>query len=238
MKSPVITVFVVLTLSLSVLAQETIVLYPEELIDSTPYQGISDTILVSGLHKKLNYGGAASLWIGDGNEGGGTSMRRSLIKFDLHNIPLKGKKVARATLTLYCLQVQGKPFDWAVYSVSSENADWAEGTNVKGKAETGLSSWDNRSNFDQPWIGGGGLGNPGEGYESTPLYTGISPTHNKEVINIDLPVSQIERWLDGENGGLLLRMADENMTDSFFRLASSENEEKPLRPTLEITLQP
>lgn len=217
-------------------AGESIMLQLETLIGNEPYMGAEDTLLVSGTHANRNYGGTNSLWIGSGDEGD-MDIRRSLIRFDILNIIPEGKQVERAILTLTCVQAKGGVAEWALYAVSSENASWVEGDNARGASETGPCSWNYQGNFYQPWTGGEGLGDPGDGYDSTPHYTHSSPLKIKDKISIELPGELIESWRSGNNGGMLLRLTEETHEATYIRFASTEHTDALLRPSLEIILK-
>ena len=199
------------------------------------YEGVSDVTLIDGQKfKGRNYGGANALWFGNSGTADQPMVRRSLIRFDLSSMKDKYDAIEQAELTLYV--AASLPADAVVqaYAITSDNADWREG-DAKGTGNpTGLSSWAYRKNFDEPWVGGEGLGQPSEGYGEHALATVVA--RKAGTVTFTLPAALIEQWITEDNPGILLRAEDESTPVGQARFWSSEAPKH--QPRLTITYVP
>lgn len=206
--------------------------------------GTRDVILINGPFAAYHYGGSNSLWVGSGPEED-VALRRSLLAFDLTTLPesARERKVRRAVLRLHVILVKGEGGrDWQAFVIKPQNAGWIEEPGEGGgKSIPNVCSWAHRQNFYQPWFGGEGLGQPGDGYESEPLEV-LTPgagglLRAGSMVEIEVPSEVVEQWRGGENGGILLRLTEEGETASYIRFASSEHPDFKSRPVLEVEFE-
>ncbi len=214
-----------------------------EVVEGEVYHGVRDVILINGDFGGRHYGAGSTIWVGSGPRGD-ASLRRSLLAFDLDSLPaeMRQGKVQRARLKLHCVQVSGEPFVWQMYAVSAENAVWTQEKDDgsrEGKAMENVSSWNYRLNFYQRWSGGEGLGEPGGGYAETPLHeASTGSVQAGSDVEVELPPEVVQGWLGGANGGVLMRMQDEDgESERFIRFGASENPKPRARPVLEIEFE-
>jgi len=130
-----------------------------------------------------NYGSSGALFVQ-----GSSAKLRSLVKFDLRQIPT-GTQVSSATLSLYSTLTYNSPGTIEVHRVT---ADWDENA----------ASWNNRLS-GVPWTTAGG------DYDAAVAGSGSAATSTGWE-NYSLS-SLVQSWLDGSNSnnGVLLRLADE-----------------------------
>jgi len=212
----------------------------------TNYQGTAD-VRLNDNYRNGN-GGNDQLFVGDN---GNDADNRSLLRFDIS--ALGGFEAAGdATLRMRVMQVQGAPnagdfFD--IHRIVPANAGWAEGNNGSvTQAAAGLEpSWDRFSQTPaQAWRDGagidlpggtspaGGLGQPGEGYETTPIATINRASYAVgDLINVPIPRDVVQAMIDGDSSGFILRKRDETDTG---RIAFNKKETGNVgqRPTLTV----
>lgn len=179
------------------------------------YDGTQDTSLYAGDPTPgVNTGAAPTLY----NNG----VHRAIIRFDLTS--LAGMTVTEdATLTLTMADSHTVAF--SLYAISDDNAGWLQGSNpAYGPANAGDATYENKSHPGTPWVGGAGLAGAG-GFDPVAVGTGVSGAYNT-AINITLPASLIQHWIDGPNAGLVI-LSDELGQVTQFR-SSDDTDGRPL----------
>jgi RHS repeat-associated protein len=163
------------------------------------------------------------------NVGNDTYRERSLLSFDLRDIPA-GASVASATLSTH---LESSPTGSLTVGVHRATAGWTEGTSDWGDCTGDGASWAHRSG-GVPWT------SPGGDYVATPAAT-------KAHTASDLPgwdsfdVSSIVRgWVGGSspNHGFLLRATDETVSlnkSAWLSYHSDDHGQASLRPKLAVT---
>ena len=217
----------------------------------TPYDGQVDNYL-DNVRRNLNYGAAGLVQISNNQ---GNYVARGILRFDdiAPYIPA-GEVVSSATLELKSFNTPAMVVDTDVqlYAINTGNAGWVEGTSNGGPVEDGTSVWESKAvdaAFVSPtlWVGGPGLGNPGDGYGLTPLDTPTAlVSQSVTTLTYSLPASLVQSWIDNpsSNAGLLLRVPDEandaagNGQEFFTTIHSAENTNTGARPILRIETVP
>ena len=210
-------------------------------IDGKTYSDQDDTWLNS---KRNNVNNGASGALQAGYNGKGKWIARTLIRFGgLERALPAGAVVESAVLELYSGHPPAQQTECRVqaYVVKGGNAGWREGTS-ESDIENGTSAWRSRSvdaDFHGGrirWLGGPGLGKPGEGYEASPAATATAP--DKEAwIRFSGLEGIVQNWVDNPqlNAGLLLRVADESKQAGLFTaFPSAEHKQRSRRPKLTI----
>lgn len=185
------------------------------------YDGTQDNTLYAG-DPGINVGASPTLLArGD---------HRAILSFDLTS--LAGMTVTgNATLTLTMADNHvNVPF--SVYAISDANAGWQQGDNTAyGSAGAGESTYEDFSYPNIPWVGGDALEGTG-GYNHTAEASGVGGAYNTTV-DLTLPASLIQHWIDVANGGLLVN-SDTYYTQIQFR----SSDDTAGRPMLKFTAVP
>lgn len=184
------------------------------------------------------------------NYGTGSSVYRSfdtrgLLAFDCSSIPASATCVSalfEGTQALsdnrYSLSAIG------IYSISSANADWVEGTRNGALALAGECCWaakaaDGAGGIQVAWAGSAGLGTSGVDYEAALLGSYEQEMHDPvgTIRSTYLTPTRVQGWFgpSNTNYGLLFRFIVSLMSHG---IASSNHATPAWRPklTLEITL--
>jgi hypothetical protein len=148
-------------------------------------------------------------------------------------------------LRLYPTVVEtSAPDSLQVYSLSSANSGWVEGTGTTAAAgdppDTGQSTWDGRVQGSVGWAGSAGASSFGVDFTTllgaTPFNaaSGVGGSNPFDVVfNPALVQPLISDWVSGNNPGLFLRVAVE--ADRSIRFSSAEDLNAGLHPELIIT---
>lgn len=229
--------------------------------NSTPfvggtYAGTQDNGMFAG-ETNNNYGAGTFFDVGDAGAFG--NVRRSLIRFDVTALAGQYSQINSITLNVYpqdhtdVLGPGTNTNTMQVFEINTLNGAWLEGTTA-GAPQNGSPSWGNLA-YDPttptPWVGGGGLGTPGTGYDATPLgstvWNGSTPNNDAgNPFSISLLTgntaaltSLINDWSSGSNPGMLLRGLNEpGNAYVVMRVNSADNGTAALRPELIIDYTP
>lgn len=208
------------------------------------------------------YTGASDAQIGnsgsaDFNFGGSTGFDAyqfsyfhdfALIRFDLSSLKGKAATVTSAELLLTQAptSVNGGRFPFELHAISAANAGWVQGTS-KGAVETdGAATYNNKASFgpgsesNVPWAGGEGLGDgTNGGYDPAVLGKGMYDySKGNQVIRIPLEAGAVQKWIDGDNAGMILIVPNTGNSDKEASFFSSEDATAANRPALVITYTP
>lgn len=154
---------------------------------------------------------------------GGTSTNsdytRPILRWTLSTVPSGEFATTNGTVTLTAYpytdqsSADGKVVD--VYAIKPANAGWIESD----------ATWNHLSvSSSTPWSGGAGLGNPGDGYDATPLdtftFTGQS------TIDVTIPQALLNDWISNpaDNAGIIMDMRDLDGTERFLRFWSNNGD--------------
>jgi len=157
------------------------------------------------------------MYVGDA---GNDADNRFLLGFALSS--LAGLDVdGDGTLTLTVAQVDGGPnsgdfFD--AYQVNDHNPGWSRTTSSWNRLDqdSGIL-WKDSAGSDLPAATAnvadptlGGLGIPGQGYGTTAVATINQPSYAvNNTVDVTIPESVLQGWIDGVNAGLLFRGRDQ-----------------------------
>ena len=178
---------------------------------SVTFNPTADAMILSD-GTTTNYGTNTSLDVGEYN--GGTSTRRSLLKFDLSS--LSGKVITSAVLRLY-----------------DSGTDYTDNTRtmyvnrmVRAWTEAGVT-W-NKYDGTNNWTAAGGFTNAAD-VEISQSIGSISMPNPPAAgyVEITLTTSEVQDWIDGtySNNGLGLSMGTE--TNDMHNFTSRETANKP-----------
>lgn len=192
------------------------------------YQGSASAMIIDGEWENLSYAGEVGVHLRGAQ---GDARRRILLRFDLEMLRDKmGEigKIESATLHLYkyLAPIEGRTETFSIYEVSPENREWKNPT------------W-RSAEFGRSWAGAPGLSIPGVDYveEAIASHIPYNP-HDKdgaEIGEIPIPGELIERWIKGDNTGLLLVLDDEDNTkQTLYIYSASEANAASVRPELRI----
>ncbi|MCC7350992.1 MAG: PEP-CTERM sorting domain-containing protein [Phycisphaerales bacterium] len=186
----------------------------------------------------------AALYAGDPNAGGpgigvntganptllARGDHRSILFFDLSS--LAGQTATSdATLTL-TMADNHAGVAFSIYAISDANAGWLQGDNTSyAPAGPGEVTYEDLSSPSTPWTGGDGLEGAG-GYNHTAVDSGVGGLYNTTV-NLTIPQSLIQHWIDGPNAGLLI-----NSDTMYVQIQFRSSEDTAGRPMLQINAVP
>ena len=98
-------------------------------------------------------------------------------------------------------------------------------------ASTGEATWNELAFGQTDWLGGPGLGNPGEGIGADPLDAIVY--NGEPIVYFDIPAEVINDWIldPVSNAGVMLRAADGTALDHrlfFYPSEAADIENRPL----------
>lgn len=166
--------------------------------------------------------------------------QRFLLRFDLSSIPSTYQCID-ATLYLYRDQggEGGGICSGSVYSISSANSSWIEGTKNIALASAGEPTWnslaaDGNSGTSVAWAGSAGLSTAGTDYETNSIgnysFLPSDPTGTEVAITLD--PARIKGWFGASNTnyGIILITGGSNNA----HVGSSDNATTGYRPKLVV----
>ncbi|MFC1805641.1 DNRLRE domain-containing protein [Planctomycetota bacterium] len=194
----------------------------------------------------INGKAGADLYVGDA---GNDADNRSLLRFDLSSLAgqfASGDGTIRLTLTGDIAGSPGIDDFFDVYVVDPNNTGWSrtksswnrldQDTNVLWKDSAGLDLPVATADVSDPILGG--LGIPGEGYGAAPIHSINQASYSAGgAVNVTIPESVLQDWMDGTNAGLLFRARDQS---NFGRVQFSSPLNNPVanRPLLTLNVVP
>ncbi len=167
-----------------------------------------------------------------GNHGGGGTLRRGLIMFDLSALIPRNAVVVEASLEVFCTQTNSGPFPVKIHRVLQ---DWGEGTSTApggggGPATVGDATWLHTFWPDQFW------NSPGGDFAREPSATDQIGFPGPYVIE-STPglIADVQQWVrDPESNFGWILVGDEVEFQSVKAIASRENRLIEQRPHLKV----
>jgi hypothetical protein len=192
----------------------------------------NDATLFESATGALADGTGASMYVGRSGQGGGETIRRGLVKFDLSSIPANAT-ISSVTLTLH-VAITGFSGDPSIAAHRVTKA-WAEGSSPGnagrgGVAGTGDVTWLHTSYNTSFWT------TPGGDFAASPSATGSASPSLFTALSGAQMAADVQAWVatPSQNFGWILR-GDEVAAGSAARLDSDESPTASFRPTLSVT---
>lgn len=176
-----------------------------------------------------NRGGFDTIAAGRG--GNSSVLQRSLIKFDLSNIPA-GSTVSSAALLLTCVG-EFSSTDYAITAYPLSRS-WSEGTAAVGTYVLNTNATWTHSNYPTTW-GTPGADNTSSDRGPNSIGTAIVTNCVNASVSIPINTATIEGWINNPatNYGILLK-GDETQNNTIKNFASSEHATVSYHPQLSI----
>lgn len=217
---------------------------------STWYNGTNDTTFdsASDAGGGYNNGNAGGAYYFGSNQSRTWEEWRSLISFDL-SVLTNQVTVNTATLRLAVI-ANSSPNDIALdfYSINSANAGWVEGINgsLASAGNEGESTWNHKvksSTSPVEWVGGAGLMTAGVAYDASAVAFATYPSAAEDgaYLDITLPASLVQAWIDNPTGNAGLLMLTDAEDGNYYRFAnfySAQADTAIYRPALILDVSP
>lgn len=204
------------------------------------YYGTQDATIYPDNLSQYNYGVSPVIF----SNGSTQTNSHILLRFDVSSLAGKGaidSAILKLTMITADDGINPKDIPFSIYRIADANAGWVQGAKYYGaQADNGEVCWDYKIYNTDPgsavaWAGSPGLSTPVTDYDPTPVATGIysqDTADNHTTINLALPASLVQDWVDGTNAGLLI-VGD--ITNRAIQFQSSDYGSNSEHPALEVT---
>ena len=200
----------------------------------------ADTTLYERELGDLSNGAGPSLFIGRTGANAGNRLRRALLRFDLSSIPPGSEITAvRLSINVDLVPPMATGFDAALHRVSAawgEAGSFAPGPGGGGApALPGDATWLHRFFDTEFWAAPGGDFEP-QASAVTALDGGVGSFSFESTPAL---IADVQQWVNQTtaNFGWMIR-GEESNPQNARRIASRENPEPALAPTLEVEVTP